>query len=482
MHRIYNTLAILILTGTAFTPTAHAQSPTDTRTERLAPPVYADLGTFTMEISTSSPEAATYFNQGMRLYFAFNHAEAMRAFRAALDRDENCAMCWWGLAMAHGPNINMPMDPVSAAYANEYAQEAAASTGQATTLEKALIEGVTKRFADPENTDRSAYDRAWADALASIRQQWPTDATIATLYAESLMDLSPWDYWQPDGEPKPTTRIILENLEFAMAKEPDHPGANHFYIHAVEAVHPDRAVAAAERLAGLMPGAGHMVHMPGHIYIRVGRYEDAIEANMHAIHADETYIQDQGPEPGVYVLGYYPHNYDFLAFAASMIGQKEQAMGAAESLRALVPTELMNEPGMTFLQHHYTRHLQYKVRFGEWQAILDDAMPTDGALHERAMWHYARGRALAATGKPEEARAEWRQLSAIQADDALAGVKLEFNMAPAVLAIGVHVLDAAIHHAEGNAVEAVRAMELAVAAEDALTYGEPPDWTVPVRQ
>jgi tetratricopeptide (TPR) repeat protein len=274
----------------------------------------------------------------------------------------------------------------------------------------------------------------------------------------------------------------LSHLEQVLAAEPDHPGANHFYIHAVEAVQPERAIQVAERLAGLMPGAGHLAHMPGHIYIRVGRYEDAIKANEHAVHADETYIRDQRPAAGIYVLGYYPHNYDFLAFAASMIGRDKQAIAAADKTASLVPKELLREPGMVFLQHHQTRRLQMRVRFGRWDELLTADAPAEDLPHARAIWLYAHGRALAARGHLKAADATLGQLRDIAQDPQLTSLRLEFNTVGAVLNIAEDVLAGHIAAAKGDLPVAISHLWEAARREDTLVYGEPPEWTVPVRQ
>jgi len=296
------------------------------------------------------------------------------------------------------------------------------------------------------------------------------------------MNLSPWAYWTADGKPKLNTTTLLSHLEQVLAAEPDHPGANHFYIHAVEAVQPERAVAAAERLADLMPGAGHLVHMPGHIYIRVGRYEDAIKANEHAVHADETYIRDHSPAVGIYVLGYYPHNYDFLAFAASMIGREPQTIAAAEKIATLVPEELLHKPEMAFLQHHQTRHLQMRVRFARWDELLSAEGPAEDLPHARAIWLYAHGRALAARGHLKAADATLWQLRAIAHDPHVRSLRLEFNTSGALLDIAVEVLVGHIAAAKGDLPGAITHLREAVRREDALVYGEPPEWTVPVRE
>jgi tetratricopeptide (TPR) repeat protein len=444
-------------------------------------PLYENLGDHHYAITTEVPLAQRYFDQGLRLYYAFNHAEAIRAFEQATRLDPDCAMCYWGIALAHGPNINAPMDSAAGVAAYAAIREAGARDGNASSVERALIGALAARYAPAPQVERAPLDSAYARAMRRVARSVPEDPEAATLYAESLMDLSPWNYWTPDGEPRPDTRELLAHLERVTATYPDHPGANHFYIHAVEPVDPERAVGAAERLAGLMPGAGHLVHMPGHIYVRVGRYLDVIDANQHAVHADETYIRDQSPAFGIYVAGYYPHNYDFLAFAASMIGRSEQAISAAEKMVTIVPQDMLYEPGMTFLQHHLTRHLQFKVRFARWEEILDEPAPADGLPHAQAMWHYARGRAFAARGDVEAAMAELGPVRATAEDPAIAPLRMEFNTSGALLGIAAEVLAGHIAAARGDYPAAVRHLQNAVERERNLLYGEPPEWTVPVR-
>jgi tetratricopeptide (TPR) repeat protein len=446
-----------------------------------AVPLYDDLGDHHYAVSTQVPLAQRYFDQGLRLYYAFNHAEAIRAFDEAARLDPQCAMCAWGAALAYGPNINVPMDAVAGVAAYEAVGRARALASQASPRERALIDALSRRYAADPPQDRAALDAAYASAMKQVVDRYPDDLDARTLYAESLMVLSPWRYWNGDGSPRLQTPELLAQLEHVMAANPDHPGANHFYIHAVEAAQPQRALPAAERLAGLMPGAGHIVHMPGHIYIRVGRYRDAIEANQHAVNADEQYIQEGHPALGVYVVGYYPHNYDFLAFAASMIGRRAQAIAAAEKMASLAPRDMMRAPGMAFLQHHLTRHLQMKVRFGLWDEILNTDAPPADLPHARAMWHYARGRALVAQGNVHGAETELTRLRAVARDPEMTGLRLEFNSSGAVLGIASEVLAGHIA-ARGESRQAIAHLREAARLEDELVYGEPPEWTVPVRE
>lgn len=445
-------------------------------------PLYDNLGKHHYTITTRAPLTQRYFDQGLRLYYAFNHQESIRAFEEAVRLDPSCAMCYWGIALAFGPNINAPMDATAGVAAYAAIQKALKSEAKISASERALIHALATRYAAEPPQERAALDLAYARAMGDVVEQFPDDLEAATLYAESLMDLSPWNYWTRDAEPRQNTLKILAQLERVMANNPDHPGANHFYIHAVEAVQPERALKAAERLASLMPGAGHLVHMPGHIYIRVGRYEDAIKANQHAVHADETFIRDQNPASGIYVLGYYPHNYDFLAFAASMIGRDALAIETAEKMATLAPQELLREPGMTFMQHHHTRHLQMKVRFSKWGELLKVAAPPDDLPHARAMWHYARGRALAAMADVKAADAELVHLRRIAEDPQVMPLRMEFNTSGAVLSVASKVLAGHIAASEGDLQRAVDQLREATRLEDELVYGEPPEWTVPVRQ
>jgi tetratricopeptide (TPR) repeat protein len=446
-------------------------------------PLYDDLGSHHYAVTTRVPPAQRYFDQGLRLYYAFNHAEAVRAFEEAARLDPSCAMCHWGTALALGPNINAPgMDSASSVQAYAAVRRAQENAARATPKEQALIRALATRYAATPPADRAGLDSAYARAMEAAAREFPDDAEVTTLYAESVMDLSPWHYWTREGEPRPQTPAVLATLERVIAANPEHPGACHFFIHAVEETRPQRAVPCAERLAALMPGAGHIVHMPGHIYIRVGRYMDAIRANEHAVHADETYIQDQRPGAGIYTLGYYPHNHDFLAFAAMMAGRRAQSLDAARKVAAGIPQEALRAPGMEFLQHRMTRPLQLLVRFERWDDVLREPAPPEDLPHARAMWHYARGRALAAKGRPADAEAELARVRAAAGNPALAEVRMEFNAPGPILRVAEAVLAGRIAQARGDHDAAVEHFREAVRHEDELVYGEPPDWTVPVRQ
>ena len=465
---------------TAVTHAGHAPARAAGHGETL--PLYDNLGDHHYGIGTDVPDAQRYFDQGLRLYYAFNHDEAVRSFREAQRLDPDCAMCWWGEALALGPNINMPMDSANGVAAHRAVTRALALSDGAGERERALIEALGRRYAPVPPAERAALDSAYARAMGALVERYPDDPEILVLHGESLMDLRPWDYWTPEGVLEEGIALALAGFEEVLREDASHPGACHFFIHAVEKEQPERAVPCAERLAGLMPGAGHIVHMPGHIYIRVGRYLDALEANRHAVHADESWIRDRGPGMSVYTAGYYPHNYDFLAFAASMVGRSGEALAAADRVAGLIPAEMLGAPGMSFLQHWWSRPLQVRIRFARWEEIAAAPAPRDGLPHARAMWHYARGRAFAATADPVGAARELEALERAAASPELDGVRMEFNESKALLAIAARVLRGWMAHAAGRSDEAVRELTEAARLEDGLLYGEPPEWTIPVRQ
>ena len=480
--RPFRASAYLALTLSLLVPApAHGQDdPAPMVDEHV--PLYDDLGDHHYDIATDIPEAQRYFDQGLRLYYAFNHQEAIRAFREAQRLDPDCAMCYWGEALAWGPNINLPMDSAAGVAAYAAARKAVERKDEASEKERAFIDALAPRYAENPPADRAALDSVYSRGMKAVASTYPDDVEAAVLYAESEMDLRPWDYWKPDATPYPGIDEALGTLTSVIERNPKHPGACHFYIHAVEKVYPERAVDCAERLVGLMPGAGHLVHMPGHIYIRVGRYMDAIRRNEHAVHADETYIQDQNPRMGVYTAGYYPHNYDFMAFAATMVGRQAQAVEAARKMAEVVPHEMMTLGQRVFGQHYSMRALQVYVRFGMWDEILATPAPPENLHHARAIWHYARGRALAATGDTGGAEAELESVRQAARSPELADKRLEFNAVPHILSIASHVLAGHIADARGEPDEAVNELREGARLEDDLYYGEPPEWTVPVRE
>jgi tetratricopeptide (TPR) repeat protein len=437
----------------------------------VAPPLYPDLGEHHYPISTSKRRAQEYFDQGLRLTYAFNHGEAIRAFAEAARIDRRCAICYWGIALAYGPNINAPMDAAAGAMAITALRQAQALAEHASPVEQALIEALAARYADPPPDDRAALDAAYAEAMGGVSARFPDDLDVLTLYAEARMNLRPWDYWTRDGQPHPGTAEMVADLERVIGAAPNHPGACHYYIHAVEAVAPEKAVPCAERLADLMPGAGHLVHMPAHIYARVGRWSDAIRVNRHAVHTDERYIADQSPS-GVYPVAYYPHNYHFMSFAASMVGNRQEAVRAARAVVDAVPVEVAREvPSVEPLlaQLHLTL-----VTFGRWDEVLSAPRPPEDLRVATALTAYARGVALAATGDPTAAREE---LAALRA---LAQGGYDATSA-AVLRIAELALAAEIAARGGSLRDAARDFRAAMALEDELPYMEPPYWYYPIR-
>ncbi|HUF26780.1 MAG TPA: tetratricopeptide repeat protein [Gemmatimonadaceae bacterium] len=429
------------------------------------------LGEHQYPVSTSDSLAQRYFDQGLRLTYAFNHAEAVRAFEEAARIDPECAMCHWGTALALGPNINAPMDSASAVRAFD-AVRRAGSASAATERERALIAALATRYAESAPADRAALDSAYARAMSDVASKFPDDLEVQVLSAEAVMDLSPWNYWTADGTPRPGMGEAIARLERVLSRAPSHPGACHFFIHAVEAKYPERAVACAERLAEQMPAAGHIVHMPGHIYIRVGRYEDAIQANVHAIHADESYIADQRPS-GIYPLMYYPHNYHFLGFASMMAGQGNRAIEAARALSERAPAELARQiPEIQGLMPYL--HL-VQATFGRWDDVLREPLPPPDLRFAFGMATYARGLASAARSDQAGASAALDTVRAIAAEVANEPMRT-------VLTIAVHSLGAEISAKGGDLPEAIAGLRSAVELEDGLMYIEPPYWHQPVRQ
>ena len=441
-------------------------------------PLYDNLGDYHRSVNTGMARAQAYFDQGLRLQYAFNHAEAIRSYEEAVRLDPGCAMCWWGIALALGPNINAPMDSASGARALASIREAQRLADRGPAAERALIGALAERYAEDPTAGRAPLDSAYANAMGIVAQSFPRDPDALTLYAASLMNLSPWFYWTGDyanRQPRPDTPTMLENLERAMSLNPDHPGACHYYIHSVEAAYPERAVDCAERLAGLMPGAGHIVHMPGHIYIRVGRYADAVKQNEHAVHADETYIQDQNPR-GLYPAGYYPHNYHFMWFAATMAGMSEKAMYAARMVAPKVPLKVARE--IYWIQNVLILPMLTSVTFGDWESVLAAPMPAVELDNATAMAHYARGIALAATGRESEARDELQSIDAIAArigaSDESAGPEI-------VVSIASHALAGEIALRTDDPQAAAGHLAVAARLEDGMVYEEPPVWYLPIR-
>ncbi|HEX8954039.1 MAG TPA: hypothetical protein VF945_19425, partial [Polyangia bacterium] len=444
--------------------------------------LYDDLGEHHRAVSTRVPEAQRFFDQGLRLAYAFNHEEAQRSFEAAAAHDPSCAICWWGAALVLGPNINQPAgaDRAKKALASLARASAAAS---ASPVERALIAALQKRYVDPppaadDQKGQAALDEAYANAMREVAKQYPADDDVQVLFAESMMDLRPWRLWEPDGKPAAGTDEILAALEKVLARNAHHPGANHYYIHAVEASpHPERALAAADRIGGLMPGAGHLVHMPSHVYQRVGRYNDAAEANRKAIVADKKYTGTIG-DPGYYAM-YVAHNFQFLWAAALMAGRGDESLQAARDMLKRVPAEMWKQmPEVSFAVEAPALSL---VRFGRWQEVLAEPAPPAELPMPTILYHYARGRALAALGKFDDADAEVAAMQKIVATlpkAALAG----FAPADAYAAVAIDLVRGEVACRRGKHADGLALLRKAVATADTFPYDEPPDWYYPPRQ
>jgi tetratricopeptide (TPR) repeat protein len=477
------TARALQLAQTEVSPIARQAAPAPTTDfDSAEPPLWNTLGSITYKISTGNAEAQKYFDQGLRLAYGFNHAEARRAFRTAQKLDPDCAMCFWGEALVLGPHVNMGMmdDAVPPAWAA--LTKAKALAPKAAPNEQALIEALSHRYASAPQKDRSPLDKAYADAMAKVAQQFPDDLNIATLYAEAVMDLSPWDYWKPGGaEPNPQSVAIVPTLERVLAKDPNHAGAIHLYIHAVEASdRPERAEAYADRLVGQMPSAGHMVHMPSHIYYRVGRYKDALKVNIEAAGVDEAYLKETGAPPGVYRLGYYPHNVHFLLATGQMSGDGPTVLNAAEKLQGLIPEEAAK--AVPFVQPIKQAPYYAHAQFSKPEVILALPPPDEGLPYVKAAWHYARGVAFVKQGNTASAQGEIDAITALERSPSLAMLTDVGIPANDVLKIAEHVLQGRMAQAKGDANAAVSEFEKAATLQDSLNYMEPPYWYYPVRQ
>ena len=445
-----------------------------------APRLFDGLGGQRHPITTSSELAQKYFDQGLALSFGFNHDAAIDSFREAARLDPDCAMCFWGIAFAWGPNINAPMGPEGARAAWEALQQAQHRAPQASAAESEYIDALGKRYSGAPDADRGALDRAFADAMRGLHERHPDDLDAATLYAESLMDLTPWNYYTEEGKPREHTIEVIRVLESVLERDPKHIGANHYLIHAFEEYEPARAEAAADRLAGLAPDAGHLVHMPTHIYWRVGRYDDAIAYNEQAAAADVAYFA--WCRSSKTYATYYNHNLHFLWAAAAAQGRSDLALTTARRLAANVPVEEV--AALPFLEDWWPTPLFTLARFGRWDALLAEPRPPDSLRYATAVWHYARGLAYTRLSRPDEAQAEYAELEMAANDAELA--KLAFDPAGGTaqqrLRVGLHHLRGELAAARGDLEAAAAALEEAVWVQDSMNYIEPPAWYFPVRQ
>lgn len=483
---VYRATLAIGLASSALAASAGAQEhkhppgqPTTTQATG-ATPLYDNLGTLERRVTTSSPTAQQYFNQGLRLIYGFNHDEAIKSFKEGLKHDSTCAMCYWGIAYALGPNINLPMDTSAARPAYDAVQKALKYSSSSRPEERAYIEALAQRYSPDPSANRALLDSAWANAIRKVSRRFPADDDAATLYAEALMDLRPWNYWTNGGRPKAaSTMEQLRAVEQVVKRNPDHPGACHYYIHAIEASKEAyKALPCAQRLGSLMPGAGHLVHMPTHIYIKLGQWDLAADHNVHAVHADEQFISERHPT-GVYPMGYYPHNFHVMWYALNMLGRSEDAIDAAKNIQEKVPHEVVKQvPPFEY----FSPILLYTLaRFSRWDDILRQPAPPTDLRYTTGIWHYTRGLAHAAKGRLDSAAVDRDRLVAIEAATP-AEQMLNLNPAKPVLAIAVAHLNGELAAKQGRVDEAVSQLNKAIAGEDELTYAEPPEWYLPMRQ
>jgi tetratricopeptide (TPR) repeat protein len=443
-------------------------------------PLFGNLGSHHRKVTTQSPDAQKYFDQGLILVYSFNHDEAIRSFKAAAELDSTCAMAYWGISLANGPHINNAvMDEAHSRAAWQALKQAEAHAGAASATERELIQALAARYADPIPEDRKPLDLAYANAMRTVWKAHPEDADLGALSAEALMDLRPWDLWTQDAKPQPGTEEILATLDAVLRIDPNHPLANHLYVHALEASpEPERAVPAADRLRTLVPGAGHMVHMPAHIYSRVGRWADAAAQNVAAVQADREYRARSTPEQGFYRI-YMAHNHHFLAWASMMEGRSEEAIRAAREMIAGMPPDWVRELAF-FADGYMAVEMESLMRFGRWEEILVLPEPPEYLPITATLRHSTRGVALAASGRLAEAKAEQKAF-----ETAAARVTEEMvvgnNSALVVLDIARHLLAGEVLAQEGKTDAAVKELAKAVELEDGLRYNEAPDWMQPVR-
>ena len=451
--------------------------------EKLPGPLFDGLGHYHHPVTAASKQAQRYFDQGLTLLYAFNHKEAIRSFRSAAKLDPDCAMAWWGVAYAYGPHVNKPMDKDDTSQAWEALQKALAANSKVSAREQAYLTALAKRYQAEHTEDRSALDKAYAAAMRELVKEYPDDLDARTLFAEALMDTMPWDYWLKDRSPKPETEEAFAALRYVIAHDPEHPGANHFYIHAVEAgPNPEWGLPSAERLANFAPNAGHLVHMPSHIYIRVGQFEDAVVANEKATKADREYIRHCAAQ-GFYPGAYYPHNVHFLWWVLAFQGRSAEAMRAANQVAA---NALENYCGpKKAVEAPRVRHLPWltSARFGRWEEVLKVPQPasTNDFLVDRAMWHFCRGLAFAARKQADDAERELAELSRLaQSEEAK---KLDNPQFPVtgMLAVADELLAGKVAGARGDTAAMIGHLEKAIATEDAIPYMEPAYWPFPTR-
>lgn len=443
-----------------------------------AVPRFDGLGRHHHPITTKWALAQRYFDQGLTLCFNFNHAEAIRSFEAAARVDTNCAMAWWGAAFAHGPNINAPMEDSAVPKAWEALQKALQLKDRASAKERDYIDALARRYTKEPVKDRSALDADFAHAMRVLAKKYSDDLDAQTLLAEALMDTSPWNYWQEDRTPKPSAKEALTVIESVLARVPSHSGADHLYIHLVEAgPNPEKGVPSADRIGKLTPKAGHLVHMASHIYVRVGRYHEASTVNERATDVDEGYLKQAKPT-GTYPGGYYPHNVHFLWFATDLEGRSKDSIAAAKKVSQY--TLDLRCGAIEGPRQRYLPLLAY-ARFGRWKDILNEKLPAEEYSYDRAMAHYTRGLAFAAGGQASEAQQELDAFRKLQTNAAVVALDNPYFPGTKILAVAGHVLAGKVAGVANKPADMVTELRAAVKVEHELSYMEPPYWYYPAR-
>ncbi len=445
-------------------------------------PLFSGLDGLHFPVTTKSTDAQKYFDQGLMLSFGFNHAEAGRSFFEATRQDSTCAMCWWGYAYVLGPNYNAGMEKDNFQRAYDAIQKAKSYAASCTQKEKDLIEALTHRYSNDTSITRPVLDSSYAAAMRSVYDKYAHDATVASLFAEALMDMHPWNLYQKDGSIQPWTPEILSVLEKCLQAAPRHPGANHFYIHATEmSQQAERALASANLLRDLVPGSGHLVHMPSHTYIRIGKYHDGVVANQKAVLVDSLYMEACHAQ-GVYPLAYYPHNYHFIAACATLSGESKIAMTGANATSDHAHKKLLRDPAWATLQHYYAIPWFVEVKLGLWDGILHSSAPEKDLKYPSVIWHYAQGMTMLSQNKIQDAKKHLAEMKTIMNDTAIKQLTIwGINSVYDICVIASETLEGEINAREKNYAKAISLLKEAVAKEDALNYDEPPDWFFSVR-
>lgn len=468
------------------------RAPEPAETVAAAPPgapvgatLLPGLGSYRFVVTSAHPDVQKWFDQALALTYGFNHDAAERSFLRAAELDPSCAMCWWGAALVLGPHVNAAMDPANNGKAWTRINQAVELSPRTSEREQAFITALRARYAENPPADRKPLDEAYAEATGELAKKFPDDLDAATFHAEALMDLQPWNYYDGQGQPKGRIAEIVATLESVMQRNPDHAGALHLYIHAVEASNdPDRGAVAADRLRELVPGSGHLVHMPSHIYTRVGRYHDAVVANQKAVQADDAYLATCRPGVAVYPLAYVPHNHHFLWWASSMEGASAAAIAAAdEAAKRANVAELIRQPGFEFLQDFMVTPLKARAQLGRWAEVVATPKPEGDLAYPAAMWHYAQGMAAVRQYRLDAAGEHLQALAAAAADPvwdkAMIGPQHALS---GTLKVAERMLAGELAAARKDYAAAIAALEQGMALEDGIPYYEPPVWHQPVRQ